>query len=150
MSTSDKKTRKSLTKKPLSATIGAAFLATAVAPIVSAEANPFVANSLDVGYDLANYGRKNSDGSCGEGTCGGKSKPTDGSCGEGTCGGSTKSSAEGKCGEGKCAPGKAAEGGCGSEMDDKAGRTNTSRKGRKKLGEGTCGEGMCGAAGQPQ
>ena len=78
-------------KKPLAAALGAAFLATTIAPVVSAEVNPFSAQQLSGGYDLANFGdHKGEEGKCGEGKCG-----------EGKCGGD-KAEGEGKCGEGKC------------------------------------------------
>lgn len=99
-------------KKPLAAALGAAFLATSIAPLVSAEANPFSAEYLSGGYDLANY-QKAAEGSCGdkkaesEGSCGDKKAEGEGSCGdkkaegEGKCG-DKKADGEGKCGEGKC------------------------------------------------
>jgi uncharacterized low-complexity protein len=110
------------TKKPLAAALGAAFLATAIAPTASAEVNPFTANSLTSGYDLANYAHHGEEGKCGgdkkaaqEGKCG------EGKCGEnkaakeGKCGGDKKAAKEGKCGEGKCGDNKAAkEGNCGA------------------------------------
>ena len=65
-------------KKPLAAALGAAFLATSMAPMVSAEVNPFSAQQLSGGYDLASYGHHEKDG---EGKCG------EGKCGEGKCGG---------------------------------------------------------------
>ena len=80
-------------KTPLVAALGAAFIATSVAPIVSAESNPFAATQLNAGYDQANYGQ--AEGKCGgdkgkEGSCGGD-KGKEGSCGgdkgkEGSCG----------------------------------------------------------------
>jgi uncharacterized low-complexity protein len=88
-------------KTHLAAALGAAFLATSVAPIVSADVNPFSATQLNTGYDLANYGAH-------EGSCGGdKADKADkeGKCGEGKCGGDkakAKAGKEGKCGEGKC------------------------------------------------
>jgi uncharacterized low-complexity protein len=106
-------------KKPLAAALGAAFLATAVSPMVSADANPFSSNMLSGGYDLVSYGKDGegkgkAEGKCGEGKCGeGKAKA------EGKCGGD-KAKGEGKCGgdkakgEGKCGGSKAdAEGKCG-------------------------------------
>ena len=51
-------------KKPLAAALGAAFLATSVVPLASADVNPFSAQQLSGGYDLANYaGHK--EGGCG-------------------------------------------------------------------------------------
>jgi uncharacterized low-complexity protein len=103
-----------LNKTPLAAALGAAFLATVIAPAATADTNPFAATQLSSGYDLANYG-KDAEGSCGgkkdaEGSCGGDKGKKEGSCGgdkgekaekEGSCGGD-KGKKEGKCGEGKC------------------------------------------------
>lgn len=66
--------------KPASATLGAAFLATALTAGASAELNPFSAQPLGTGYDTVLYGAKG-EGACGEGACG------EGACGEGACGG---------------------------------------------------------------
>jgi uncharacterized low-complexity protein len=128
-------------KKPLAAALGAAFLATAISPLASAEVNPFSAQMLSGGYDLANYD-KHKEGSCGEkgdaeGSCGEGKTKAEGKCGEGKCG-EGKGKAEGKCGEGKCGEGKAKAEGEGSCGGDKA------------KGEGSCGgdkaesEGKCG------
>jgi uncharacterized low-complexity protein len=96
-------------KKPLAAALGAAFLASAIAPVASAAMNPFSAQHLNGGYDLPNYD-KHVEGKCGEGKCGegktGEGKCGEGKAGEGKCG-------EGKAGEGKCGEGKAGEGKCG-------------------------------------
>ena len=80
-------------KTQVAAALGAAFLATSVAPIATADVNPFSATQLSAGYDLTNY--HDHEGKCGEGKCG------EGKCGEGKCGGD-KADKEGKCGEGKC------------------------------------------------
>ena len=93
-------------KKPLAAALGAAFLATAVAPIAFADTNPFAAHQLSGGYDLVNYAG-HAEGKCGEGKCGEGKAKAEGKCGEGKCGegkaeGEAKAKAEGKCGEGKC------------------------------------------------
>ena len=116
-------------KKPLAAALSAAFLATSIAPLASAEVNPFAANSLSSGYDLANYAHheegKGAEGKCGEGKCGGDKKAEkEGKCGEGKCGGDKKAAKEGKCGEGKCS-------------DDPGSDDNS------KGDEGKCGEGKC-------
>jgi len=108
-------------KKPLSAALGAAFLASAIAPMASADSNPFSAQQLSGGYDLASY-QKQEEGKCGEGKCG--DKKAEGKCGEGKCG---DKKAEGKCGEGKCGD-KKAEGKCGE-----------GKCGEKKTAEGSCG-----------
>ncbi len=117
-------------KRPLAAALGAAFLASSIAPLVSAEANPFSAQPLNGGYNLASYD-KHAEGGCGgnkpegEGTCGGAKAEGEGADGE------TKADGEGKCGEGKCGGDKAA-----GEGDADA---------TKADGEGKCGEGKCGA-----
>ena len=73
-------------KNPITAALGAAFLATAMSPLASAEANPFSAQMLSGGYDLASYG-KHGEGKCGEGKCGDTKAEGEGKCGEGKCGG---------------------------------------------------------------
>lgn len=91
--------------KPIAAALGAAFLASSFAPVASAASNPFSAQQLSGGYDLANFDH-HAEGGCGdkkaEGSCG--DKKAEGSCGdkkaEGSCGDEKKT--EGKCGEGKC------------------------------------------------
>lgn len=109
------------TKTPFAAAIGAAFLATAaVSSYAMADANPFSAQELSSGYNLAdNHAEgKEAEGKCGEGKCGEK-KAKEGKCGdkakEGKCGDKAK---EGKCGdkakEGKCGD-KAKEGKCGDK-----------------------------------
>lgn len=103
---------------PLAATIGAAFMASALSAPVTAAENPFAATDLGQGYQLAEKGME---GSCGE------DKKGEGKCGEGKCGADKKG--EGKCGEGKCGADKKGEGSCGED----------------KKGEGKCGEGKCGA-----
>jgi len=115
-------------KKPLAAALGAAFLASSVAPLASAAVNPFSAQQLSGGYDLPNFD-KHEEGKCGdktgEGSCGEKMK-------EGSCGEKMK---EGSCGE------KMKEGSCG----DKAKEGSCGEKGAK-AGEGKCGEGKCGGS----
>jgi len=102
-----------ISKKPLAAALGAAFLATAIPSLVSAASNPFSAQQLNGGYDLANFD-KHAEGKCGEGKCGDSKAGGEGSCGdkkadaEGKCGGEKKADGEGKCGEGKCGDKKAA------------------------------------------
>ena len=83
--------------KPLTALLGTAFLATAIAPLASADVNPFAAKQLSSGYETVEKGHH--EGKCGEGKCGEKGD-TEGKCGEGKCG--EKGDTEGKCGEGKC------------------------------------------------
>lgn len=110
-------------KTPLAAALGAAFLVSAIAPLASAEANPFSAQQLSGGYDLASYAhheegegeeKAEGEGKCGdkkaEGKCG--DKKAEGKCGEGKCGGDKAESGEGKCGDDKA---DSAEGKCGGD-----------------------------------
>lgn len=94
----NKQTMKPLAKATASA-VGAAFLVTAAisTPAFAAE-NPFQADELRSGYNLAGH---HAEGKCGEGKCG------EGNCGE------DKAEAEGKCGEGKCGESKAKAKKCG-------------------------------------
>ncbi len=78
--------------KPVTAALGAAFLATAISPMASADVNPFSATPLNAGYDIVNA--DDHEGKCGEGKCG------EGKCGESDSG--KDKGEEGKCGEGKC------------------------------------------------
>ena len=84
--------------KPVAVSLGAAVLLgmSAASMAAPAEANPFVSQQLNGGYQVL------AEGKCGEGKCGGSKASSEGKCGEGKCGGSAKSSGEGKCGEGKC------------------------------------------------
>ena len=81
--------------------LGIAFVSGSMAaPLTAMAENPFVANDLGSGYQLASNA---AEGKCGEGKCGGNGeKSAEGKCGEGKCGGDGEKSAEGKCGEGKC------------------------------------------------
>jgi uncharacterized low-complexity protein len=110
-------------KKPLAAALGAAFLATSISPLVTAESNPFSAQQLSGGYDLANYD-KHKEGSCGEGKCGSKAG------GEGSCG-EKKAEGEGSCGDKKAE----GEGSCGDKKAEGEGSCGD----KKADGEGSCG-----------
>ncbi|MCV6611321.1 MAG: hypothetical protein OIF55_11170 [Amphritea sp.] len=112
------------TIKPITAAVGAALLVgVAAMPVANAADNPFAAQELSSGYELASNHKAMEEGKCGEGKCGGSSKADgEGKCGEGKCGGSSKAEGEGKCGEGKCGGSSKAE------------------------GEGKCGEGKCGGS----
>ena len=97
--------------KATATALSAAFLATAAisSPAFAAE-NPFQADELRSGYNLADG---HAEGKCGEGKCGEGKAHSEGKCGEGKCG-EGKAESEGKCGEGKCGESKAdAEGKCG-------------------------------------
>lgn len=96
--------------KPMAAAVGVAFAASmALAPAALANQNPFQADQLSSGYNLASKDA--------EGKCGGDKAEGEGKCGEGKCGGDKadnegkcgaedrsddKAAGEGKCGEGKC------------------------------------------------
>lgn len=74
---------------------------------LQANENPFAANELTAGYQLAQADTKSKEGKCGEGKCGAtesEGKNKEGKCGEGKCGAkdSEEKNKEGKCGEGKC------------------------------------------------
>lgn len=96
-----------IVKKPLAVALGAAFLATSIAPLASAASNPFSAQQLSGGYALASHQKD------GEGKCGDKKAAHEGSCGDG------KAAADGSAvdtkaaGEGSCGDMKAGEGSCG-------------------------------------
>jgi len=106
----------SKTIKPLAGILGAALLTGTVSTHLNAGTlNPFVADELQSGYNLANFDKHEGEGKCGEGKCGGGKADAEGSCGE------AKADAEGKCGEGKCGGAKAgAEGKCGGAGEDDA------------------------------
>ncbi|MEJ2442206.1 MAG: hypothetical protein P8Y42_01950 [Exilibacterium sp.] len=93
---------------PLAAAVGAAFIASAsLTPVASASDNPFAAEQLGAGYNLAaeDAEEKAGEGKCGEGKAGAEGKCGEGKAGaEGKCGEGDKEKAgkEGKCGEGKC------------------------------------------------
>lgn len=96
------------TIKPITAAVGAVLLAgmAATSVVNAATTNPFAAQALSSGYEVADN-HKTGEGKCGEGKCGGdsgKKAEGEGKCGEGKCGGdsSKKAEGEGKCGEGKC------------------------------------------------
>lgn len=116
----------STTRNAIRTAMGIAFVSgTIAAPVTAVADNPFVANDLGSGYQLAS---NHAEGKCGEGKCGGSAdKPAEGKCGEGKCGASGEKSAEGKCG---ASGEKSAEGKCGASGE--------------KSAEGKCGEGKCG------
>ena len=64
-------------------TIGSAMALAAAQS--SAESNPFSAQTLANGYEIATLD-KHAEGKCGEGKCG-EDKGKEGKCGEGKCGG---------------------------------------------------------------
>lgn len=101
--------------KPLitSVALGSALALGALSASAGVNQNPFQAQSLDQGYQLASYQSEDSEGKSAEGKCG------EGKCGEGACGAHDKDSEkdakkkaecedkdrEGKCGEGACGAG---------------------------------------------
>lgn len=84
--------------------LGATLAAASLAAHAAVGANPFAAQALDSGYQLAQADTKTQDGKCGEAKCGadkkakksmGKDKKMDGSCGadkkkDGSCGADKK------------------------------------------------------------
>lgn len=78
----------------VSLAVGSAFAAIALSPVAHAADNPFGANKLEAGYQLA-QADKMKDGKCGEAKCGADKKATekkkDGKCGEAKCGADKKS-----------------------------------------------------------
>ncbi len=138
-------TQKPFAKKPMAAAFGAALLASSMSPVMAGE-NPFVANTMISGYELA---MGNSDKAAkAEAKCGAdKAKAAhEGKCGEAKCGADkAKAAHEGKCGEAKCGADKAKaahEGKCG---EAKCGADKAKAAHEGKCGEGKCGEGKCGA-----
>lgn len=90
--------------------IGSAFAAVALTPVAHAADNPFAANQLSAGYQLAQADTKGKEGKCGEAKCGAEKKAKDAKCGadkktDAKCGADKKPAdkkADGKCGEAKC------------------------------------------------
>mgnify|MGYP007125360954 CR=1 FL=1 len=60
--------------------LGSAFAAATLLP-AHAAGNPFVAKTLDAGYQVAQADTKAKDGKCGEAKCGADKKAKEGSCG---------------------------------------------------------------------
>ncbi len=85
-------------KKLTTVAASAAIVASFAAGSAMAAENPFAMQQLNSGYNVAM-----SEGTCGEGKCGGD-KGKEAKCGEGKCGGDKAK--EAKCGEGKCGEGK--------------------------------------------
>ncbi|WP_250459650.1 HvfA family oxazolone/thioamide-modified RiPP metallophore [Microbulbifer litoralis] len=84
---------------PVATAVGAAFLASAAMNVSAghADANPFAAEKLSSGYNLAAQDQDDS-GKKKEGNCG-EDKKKEGKCGDDKKKDKKK---EGKCGEGKC------------------------------------------------
>ncbi len=81
-------------KKLTTIAASAAIVASFSAGNINAAENPFAMQEVNTSYNVAM-----SEGTCGEGKCGGD-KAKEGKCGEGKCGGDKAK--EAKCGEGKC------------------------------------------------
>jgi len=90
--------------KPLAFIVGAGLaVSLASMPIANASINPFTADNLSSGYNLASGHMDNPDKTNGNTASGDKAK--DGKCGAGKCGGDKKGgdkAKDGKCGAGKC------------------------------------------------
>jgi len=97
----------------VSLAIGSAFAATTLSPLAHAADNPFGAQKLEAGYQLAQADTKQKDGKCGEAKCGADKKAAekkkDGKCGEAKCG------ADKKAAEAKCGADKKTEASCGAK-----------------------------------
>jgi len=78
----------------VSLAVGSAFAAITLNPVAHAADNPFAADKLTAGYQLA-QADKTKDGKCGEAKCGADKKAAekkkDGKCGEAKCGADKKS-----------------------------------------------------------
>lgn len=158
---------KNFKKTSLATVVGGAVISSFAAN-VSADANPFAMAEMSGGYmqvaEANNLNNKVSEGGCGSNANKGASKKTEGSCGEGMCGGmmsgnKMKKGMEGMCGEMM----KGKEGACGmmggmNHGDDnkaKAAKSNEgscgAMMGGDKAGHGSCGammkggEGSCGS-----
>jgi len=83
-------------KKITAIAASAAIVASFTAGNAFAGENPFSMQELSSGYTVAM-----SEGTCGEGKCGGD-KSKEAKCGEGKCGEGKDKAKEAKCGEGKC------------------------------------------------
>jgi len=114
---------KNITKKPLAAALGAAFVTSmAFTPMASADTNPFGVTELETGYMVL------AEGKCGD-KAAKKAAKAEAKCGEGKCG-------EGKCGANNAADtAKKADGSCGANK-----AADTAKKAEGKCGEGKCGE----------
>ncbi|CAM3713336.1 HvfA family oxazolone/thioamide-modified RiPP metallophore [Rheinheimera salexigens] len=122
--------------------VGALVFGSLATVSTSADANPFTAQELTSGYQIAA-----SEGKCGEAKCGEEMKKKhaekmkEGKCGEGKCGEEMMKKSADKMQEGKCGEGK-----CGEEMmKEHADKTKAKSK------EATCGAGKtqdakCGGA----
>lgn len=99
-------------KTSLTLALGSVFAAAAFSPVAVAADNPFAAEKLSGGYQLAQADTKAKDGKCGgdkkaDAKCG-ADKKKDGKCGgekkaDGKCGAEkADKKRDGKCGEGKC------------------------------------------------
>jgi uncharacterized low-complexity protein len=118
------------TQKTAALAIAGAFALSVSATTVTAAENPFSAQTLSAGYQVAdNHAEKGADGKCGEGKCGAEKakKMKDGKCGEGKCGAEkAKKMKDVKCCEGKCGADKKAkemkDGSCGAEGKTKDGK----------------------------
>lgn len=108
-------------KTLLSLTLSAALSTLLMSLPVAAAENPFASTSADKSFTVAT-----SDGKCGGGKCGTKTR-------------------EAKCGEGKCGT-KAMEGKCGTSAKPKEGNKEGKCGTKSKPRESKCGQGKCGGS----
>ena len=112
--------------------VGALVLGSLATIGTTANANPFTAQDLASGYEMAA-----GEGKCGEGKCGEDKmkakadKMKEGKCGEGKCGEEMMNAKADKMKEGKCGEGK-----CGA---DKAKMTDKAKDVKDKAKEAKCG-----------
>lgn len=108
--------------KPFAGAFGAAFIASTAVPLASADVTqPFAANPLSAGYELANFdqhkpmdqgmdsgGKADKEGNCGgsKTEAAGKSTDDSGMKHDDPAMSSSKSGKEGKCGDAKCGANK--------------------------------------------
>lgn len=95
-------------KSAIALSVCTALAATAATAVKNdaLEESPFEMHKLAGGYMVADsHDGKESEGSCGEGSCGAAEDrdEAEGACGEGSCGAAEeREEAEGACGEGSC------------------------------------------------
>ncbi|QSA95975.1 hypothetical protein [Methylococcus sp. EFPC2] len=98
---------KKLDKKPLAALVGATFVGTLSAGVVTAAENPFALKELNSGYNqvaAAETAKEKKETACGEGKCGAEMmKQHDMKCGAGMTGAKDDKAALKKATESKCA-----------------------------------------------
>lgn len=138
---------KKISKTPLAAAMGVAFISTMTATAASAEANPFGMTELANGYMQVAEAGKSGEMACGA-NMGGMAKPKtpEGACaGQKTAPAPVSKGSEGKCGDMMDGDKmkKGMENACGAMMKGKEGACGEMMKGESMKGkEGACGDKM--------